>query len=98
MADSVDTLAEMMKKLRFDILKPEEINQQPEGAASSLQDSCRKAIVRAVGLDRLCKASELPVPKLSGRRTVDERLFRQSEQSEFGEYLELRLPRAMPTG
>ena len=63
MADSVDTLAEMMKKLRFDILKPEEINQQPEGAASSLQDSCRKAIVRAVGLDRLCKASELPVPK-----------------------------------
>lgn len=62
MADSGDKLAEMMKNLRFDILKPEETNQEPQ-ATSSLQDSCRKAIVRAVGLDRLCKASELPVPK-----------------------------------
>lgn len=62
MAESADSLAEMMKNLRFDILNPEETSQQAN-PGSSLQESCRKAIIRAVGLDRLCKVSELPVPK-----------------------------------
>lgn len=62
MAEGAGSLVEMMKNLRFDILNPQEPSQQFE-ATPSLQESCRKSIIRAVGLDRLCKASELPVPK-----------------------------------
>lgn len=57
-----ESLVEKMKNLNFDILNPEEPSQRTT-TTSSLQESCRKSIMRAVGLDRLCKASELPVPK-----------------------------------
>ena len=62
MAGNADSLVEMMKNLRFDILNPEEPSQNV-ATTPSLQESCRRTIIRAVGLDRLCKASELPVPK-----------------------------------